>query len=102
METTKITSKGQITIPRKIRTALAVDVGDRLAFEVDGEGRLSVRPVRQPAKPLRGFLAEYAGGAKSGEAQVRAALRRRAAQKHRRLTGRLSGTPGARPTSRTT
>lgn len=85
METTKITSKGQITIPKKIRTALAVDVGDRLAFEVDDEGRLSVRPVRQPAKkPLRGFLAEYAGGARKSEAQVRAALRRRAAQKHRR------------------
>jgi len=37
MELAKLTSKGQITIPKKIRTVLQVDEGDRIAFiENDG------------------------------------------------------------------
>ncbi|MGO9211062.1 MAG: AbrB/MazE/SpoVT family DNA-binding domain-containing protein [Terriglobales bacterium] len=41
----KITSKGQITIPREIRRAMSVRAGDRLLFESDKEG-IRVRPVR--------------------------------------------------------
>ncbi|WP_313351787.1 AbrB/MazE/SpoVT family DNA-binding domain-containing protein [Exiguobacterium sp.] len=37
MELSKLTSKGQITIPKKIRQALQVEEGDRVAFiEEDG------------------------------------------------------------------
>ena len=37
METAKITSKGQITIPVEIRKKLGVDTGDQLVFiEKDG------------------------------------------------------------------
>lgn len=32
MELSKLTSKGQITIPKKIRQALQVEEGDRVAF----------------------------------------------------------------------
>ena len=41
----KITSKGQITVPREVRRALGVNAGDRLLFESDGKG-FRVRPVR--------------------------------------------------------
>ena len=41
----KITSKGQITIPREIRRAMGVQAGDRVLFESDKEG-IRVRPVR--------------------------------------------------------
>ena len=41
----RITSKGQITVPRDIRRALGVRPGDRLLFEDDGAG-VRVRPVR--------------------------------------------------------
>ncbi len=41
----KITSKGQITVPREVRRALGVRAGDRLIFESDGKG-VRVRPVR--------------------------------------------------------
>jgi AbrB family looped-hinge helix DNA binding protein len=41
----RITSKGQITIPREVRLALGVRAGDRLLFESDGKG-VRVRPVR--------------------------------------------------------
>ncbi len=42
----KITSKGQITVPREVRRMLGVRAGDRLLFENDGKG-IRVRPVRK-------------------------------------------------------
>ena len=84
METAKITAKGQITIPKKVRTRMSVDAGDRLAFEIDGNGVVRIVPVRDPLKPLRGFLAAYAGGRTADHESIRRALRRRAAQKHGR------------------
>jgi antitoxin PrlF len=41
----RITSKGQITVPREVRRMLGVRAGDRLLFESDGKG-VRVRPVR--------------------------------------------------------
>ena len=84
METAKITSKGQVTIPKKIRTKMAVDAGDRLAFRFDDDGELRVVPVRRSVKPLRGFLADYATGQPIDKEWTRAALGRHAAEKHRR------------------
>lgn len=51
----KITSKGQITIPRDVRRRLGVKAGDRLEFEEDGKG-MRVRAVREE-RPF----AKYAG-----------------------------------------
>jgi antitoxin PrlF len=51
----RITSKGQVTIPKAVRRALGVREGDSLVFEVeDGEAR--VRPLREPVR-----FADYAG-----------------------------------------
>jgi AbrB family looped-hinge helix DNA binding protein len=41
----RITSKGQITVPREVRRVLGVRPGDRLLFESDEKG-IRVRPVR--------------------------------------------------------
>lgn len=41
----KLTSKGQITVPREVRRLLGIRAGDRLLFESDEEG-VRVRPVR--------------------------------------------------------
>ncbi len=84
METARITAKGQITIPKKVRTGMAVDAGDRLAFELDDDGGVRIVPVRQPMKPLRGFLSEYATGRKVDDERIRGVLRRRAGEKHGR------------------
>ncbi len=32
----KVMSKGQVTIPKNVREALGIDVGDRVTFIVDG------------------------------------------------------------------
>ena len=51
----KITSKGQITIPLKVRQALGVKEGDRLIFEQNG-GDIVVRPWKRESR-----LAKYVG-----------------------------------------
>ena len=51
----KITSKGQITVPREVPRALGVRAGDRLIFESDGKG-IRVRPVR-----TKSAFAKYRG-----------------------------------------
>lgn len=42
----KVTSKGQITIPLKIRQALGVKAGDKVVFEQNGS-EVAVLPVRR-------------------------------------------------------
>jgi antitoxin PrlF len=42
----KVTSKGQVTIPREVRRRLGVRAGDRLQFEEDGDG-VRVTAVRK-------------------------------------------------------
>ena len=46
MEFSKITARGQTTIPKKIRDAANLSVGDVLAFEIEGE-RLVLHKVTQ-------------------------------------------------------
>ena len=41
----KVTSKGQITVPKAVRNALGLRPGDKVVFEQDGE-QICVRPVR--------------------------------------------------------
>ncbi|MEP6848973.1 MAG: AbrB/MazE/SpoVT family DNA-binding domain-containing protein [Acidobacteriota bacterium] len=52
----KITSKGQITVPRAIRNALGVKAGDSLVFEQTGDS-VVVRPARKnsPFAKYRGI-----------------------------------------------
>lgn len=60
----KISSRGQITLPKPIREALSLEPGGRVRFLVE-EGRLLILPVR-PITWLAGAL-EYDGPPKSLE-----------------------------------
>ncbi len=42
MPSAKLTSKGQITIPKEVRKALGLHTGDRLAFRVHDNGTVVV------------------------------------------------------------
>lgn len=67
-----VTSKGQTTIPEKIRKALQIRPGDRLEYEVDGE-RITVR-VHPGIRSLKGALASKKGkGMSFGEIREAAA-----------------------------
>jgi AbrB family looped-hinge helix DNA binding protein len=50
--TARITSKGQVTIPKEIRERLGVEPGDALDFRIE-DGRLDVRAVKR--RRLSGF-----------------------------------------------
>jgi antitoxin PrlF len=39
----KVTSKGQITIPKAVRDALGIEAGDEVAFRVEGQRALLAR-----------------------------------------------------------
>jgi AbrB family looped-hinge helix DNA binding protein len=56
----KITSKGQVTVPREVRRILGVREGDKLLFENlkmdNGETGILIRPVRR-----RSSFAKYRG-----------------------------------------
>ena len=69
----KITSKGQITLPRDVRHALGVKPGDRVIFERDGDD-VRVRPVRAKSR-----FEKYRGignpGLPSGRKAILKALR---------------------------
>lgn len=52
----KLTSKGQITVPCEIRRRLGLRAGDQLLFEEDGEGvRLSVLRKDSPFTKYMGI-----------------------------------------------
>jgi AbrB family looped-hinge helix DNA binding protein len=44
--TTTIRSRGQVTIPPKIRRAMGVDEGDALEFSIDEAGNVTMRALR--------------------------------------------------------
>ncbi len=41
--TARLSSKGQVTVPRAVREALALEEGDRLVFRVDGQRAILAR-----------------------------------------------------------
>ena len=56
MPSATLSSKGQVTIPRAIRQALKVEVGDRIDFVLEAEGRVVVRPTLGDVTSLKGLL----------------------------------------------
>jgi AbrB family looped-hinge helix DNA binding protein len=75
MITAKISSKGQITLPRRIRQALDVKPGERVLFVVEQE-RVVLRPMGpSTAETLAGSLRSY-GGARQGSRETRAAVKK--------------------------
>ncbi|MFH1463129.1 MAG: AbrB/MazE/SpoVT family DNA-binding domain-containing protein [Pseudomonadota bacterium] len=56
MPASKITAKGQITIPKAIRDALGVDTGDRVEFVVRADGVVEMIARTRPLLSLAGVL----------------------------------------------
>jgi AbrB family looped-hinge helix DNA binding protein len=85
MSATTLTSKGQITVPKAVRDRLALRQGDRLRVAVDAAGRVTLERERQPSvDEMYGLLRRLAGRRPASLADMRAAVRRRARQKHTR------------------
>lgn len=56
----RVMSKGQVTIPKNVRTALGIETGDRVTFIVDGT---NVRVVNSAVYALMRFQEQMKGEA---------------------------------------
>ena len=56
MPTATLTSKGQITLPKKIREHLRVHPGDAIDFVIGRDGEIRVTAGRVDVTELRGLL----------------------------------------------
>jgi antitoxin PrlF len=69
----KVTSKGQITIPLEVRKRLGVGQGDQVEFDTD-KPEIVIRPVRtidNPFRKWRGAVGGFPGGRKEIDAWIR-------------------------------
>ncbi|HEX8814750.1 MAG TPA: AbrB/MazE/SpoVT family DNA-binding domain-containing protein [Terriglobales bacterium] len=61
-----MTSKGQVTVPQKIRRRLGLSAGDRVEFVIEGDKTL-IRPARardNVFEKYKGALGSFPGGRK--------------------------------------
>ena len=52
----RITTKGQVTIPKRVRDTLRIGAGDKVAFVVREDGVVELRPATVDLKDLVGIL----------------------------------------------
>jgi len=59
----KITAKGQTTVPREVRTALKSGPGDLIAWDIGSDGRVAVRRIQpldvEYLQAVQGTLSEW-------------------------------------------
>lgn len=74
-----LTSKGQITVPKRVREALAVGPGDRLAFRIREDGTVTVEAETVELGRLRGAIKPRVRGVtvEAMDEAIRRAARRR-------------------------
>jgi AbrB family looped-hinge helix DNA binding protein len=56
MAESTITSKGQITIPKVVRERLHLEPGDKVYFDVQDDGSVSMMTRKHPVESLFGLL----------------------------------------------
>jgi antitoxin PrlF len=56
MSESTITTKGQITIPKAVREALHLEVGDKVYFDVKDDGTVVLVARNEPVESLFGVL----------------------------------------------
>lgn len=63
MSAVSVTSKGQVTIPKRVRQALGIKVGTKVEFDLEGnEARLKVARKRQASRLEDGIgMLKYRG-----------------------------------------
>ncbi len=79
MSESTISSKGQVTIPRAIRTRMHLKVGDRLRFVVEADGSVRLAAATRDVSTLRDILPPPKRRATLDDIQT--AIRRRAVKR---------------------
>jgi len=57
MPLARLTSKGQVVIPKSVRDRLKLRTGDHLDFALQEDGSILVRPITEDVRSLSGALA---------------------------------------------
>lgn len=76
MSEARLSSKGQITVPRDIRERLQLKLGDKLRFRVTDNGQVVVEAAKYHIGELFGVLRRKGGKSVSVEAMDEAIRRR--------------------------
>ena len=82
-----LTSKGQLTLPKDVRSRLGVAAGDQVDFAIGDDGTITVVAARRPASQLYAMLENASGEPVSIEDMDRA-IADRAADDDERVRGR--------------
>lgn len=80
--TTKITSKGQVTIPIAVRRELGVQAGERVVFSFSQPGEVIFRRAASSSASSRGILKGKTNGKIASAADIRRAATEGAARDH--------------------
>ena len=56
MSTATLTSKGQVTIPSKVRVSMGLDAGDRIEFIEMDDGTFTIMAATRSVKELKGMI----------------------------------------------
>jgi len=81
MATATLTSKGQITIPSRVREAMGLGQGDRVEFIEQAKGQFAIVAATSSVRELKGILRRKRGKPVSIE-EMNAAIARRASGSH--------------------
>ncbi|TAN45102.1 MAG: AbrB family transcriptional regulator [Nitrospirae bacterium] len=76
MSISLLTSKGQTTIPKRIRNHLRLNAGDKLDFVIETGGRVFLEPATLDAKDLEGILHKK-GMKKVSDSRIKEAINKR-------------------------
>ena len=68
----KMTIRGQVTVPKRVRDALGLSAGDAVEFHLNGDGEFVLRKVPSASAGRR--------GSRDGPPRLEAQMRRRAAE----------------------
>ena len=79
MATATVTSKGQITLPIRVRTALGLRPGDRVEFVELEKGQFTMIPATRSVKELKGLFYDKRRKPVTVE-EMNAAIARRASE----------------------
>jgi AbrB family looped-hinge helix DNA binding protein len=74
MPISTITSKGQVTIPKKVRERLRLRTGDKLDFQIEDDGSLRVHAIAKKVSEVFGHFARKGNRARSAR-EVKGLLR---------------------------
>lgn len=83
MPTATVTSKGQVTVPKRVREYLHLEEGDQVDFVIEADGEVHLQPVRSSVRRLFGMLRRPGASPVSVE-QMHEDLIERAVQEDRR------------------